>query len=478
MTKLERDMARGKTVEVTEVECYDLRTVAGELQLIANAGFLTRITNLLTKNKLQYVVEDVANKPKFPAPNWPGLAKIELRPGQKEVLDAVVANERGRIWWATGTGKSFLIPLICKLYPSKKIVVTTKHKAVLNDLYANLCSHLPSVGILHSSKKVTNKRVMCVSAGCLQHASPASTDILIADEVHELATDVMFEKFAQFKHARMYGLSANMNDRFDGADFELEGIFGPVITKMTYQSGVDNKMIVPIAVHWRNVISDRNPAAGYDSVAKLRQGIWRNSYRNSLIAKDAQAYPDDQVLITVKTFDHACHLKQLLPDFTLVYAADDKEADMERYIRWKLIKSDEPKMTIHRLERLKAMFEKGTLRKVIATTVWNRGVNFKELRVLIRADASSSAIDDTQIPGRLSRTTDKYDKANGILIDYLDQFDNGFRRKASIRKHNYESRGWQCIMPNSENKPTTPTKIVAVKTNNESSREVPSVDSR
>jgi len=87
------------------------------------------------------------------------------------------------------------------------------------------------------------------------------------------------------------------------------------------------------------------------------------------------------------------------------------------------------------------------LRKVIATSVWNRGVNFKNLEVLIRADAGSSVIDDTQIPGRLSRTTDDGEKICGILIDYMDQFDPTFKLKASKRKTTYKRKGWEQIVP-------------------------------
>lgn len=431
------------------MECYELRTTRGELQLITNSGFIDRITKLLIDKRIDYEIVDVRPpaKPEIYIPNWAALEGFDMRPGQREALEALVSKERGRMHWATGTGKSFLVPLFCKMYPKLNIVVTTKYKTVLEDLYRNLGAYLPSVGIYHSGKKVTGRRVMCYSAGCLHHADVDKTHMLIADEVHELATDEMFPKLAQFRYARMYGFSANMDDRFDGADFDLEGVFGPVISSMSYQDGVKHGMIVPINVLWRNVYMDRNPGENYEGVPKLRNGIWRNNYRNSLIAKDAKAYPEDQVLITVKTFEHACHLKSLLPDFTLVYAADDKEADIEQYIRWKLITPDEPRMTPDRLERLKTMFEQGKLRKVIATTVWNRGVNFRELQVLIRGDASSSAIDDTQIPGRLSRTTEKQDKHSGVLIDYLDQFDPGFKRKAMSRKNNYESKGWNNILP-------------------------------
>lgn len=449
MTKAERDAANGRRIELIEVNCYDVRMIAGELQLITSAGFYKRIVDLFKLNKIEFDYKNLwtPKNTKPYEPNWKAIESIQLREGQRPILEAYVKEERARFKLATGAGKSFLIPLMCKMFPKANIAVTTKHKAVLNDLYKNLKIHLPDVGIYHSGKKSVGHRVMCYSSGCLHHADTEKTHIIIADEVHELATDKMFEIFAQFKRSRMYGLSANQDDRFDGADFELEGIFGPLLVEMSYQQGVEAGSIVPIEVHWRNVIMDRNPAMNYEGVTKTRHGIWRNKHRNAQIAQDAREYKDDQVLIVVSTFEHACHLKQLLPEYTLVYAPSDKEADLEQYIKWKLIPADEPKMTADRLERLKVMFEKGKLKKVIATSVWNRGVNFKELSVLIRADAGSSKIVDTQVPGRLSRTTDKKDKHVGVLIDYLDQFDDGFKRKAGIRRSNYEQNGWSNIMP-------------------------------
>mgnify|MGYP003627409177 FL=1 len=437
MTQKERQ-ARGKKMDFIPVECFEIRKINQEDQLITPAGYYDRVTQILTAAGMKFTLEDL--RPLGPlVTNWKEVDSYDLRYKQRETLESIVAHERGYVCWPTGTGKSFLVGLICQLLPKAKIVITTKHLDPLSDLYRNLCGVIPSVGIYSSRKKVLGHRVMCYSTGSLHRVDPTEIDFLIADEVHELATEKSLEQLANFRFCKMLGLSANHEDRFDGADFELEGVFGPLIANLSYSEGVEHGMIVPITVQWQDVIMDRNPCGGMSGVPALRHGIWRNQWRNARIAESARAYPDEQVLITVKTIEHAVHLKRLLPEFQLCYSTM-KDDDRDRYIRLGLISEDEPDMTPKRREAMKLSFERGDLKKVIATSVWNRGVNFKKLQVLIRADASSSAIDDTQIPGRLSRTIEGKDQ--GILIDYLDQFDESMSRKAAKRKQDYQEKMW------------------------------------
>lgn len=441
---------RHSTIDTQPVSCVCTQELNGVTQAITNAGFLPRLVDILGEHGYQLELRKLRKLyAEDHEPCWENIERFELRPGQREMLESVAASERGRIWWPTGGGKSFLVPLICLLFPKMNIVVTTKHMAPLLDLHDNLSTYLPSVGIYCSQKKKSGRRVMCYSSGCLQYADPQNTHMVIADELHELATDAMFERFAQFRYSKMFGLSANVDDRWDGADFELEGLFGSVIAALTYEAGVSQGSIVPIRVLLRNVFLDDNPAEGHVDIAQKRHGIWRNEARNELIAEDARAYDDEQqVLITVSTFDHACHLKKLLPDFTMVYApTEDKEVKLDRYVKWGLLSKDEPEMTRHRLDMLKKRFEDGRLKKVIATTVWNRGVNFRNLQVLIRADGVASKIVDTQIPGRLSRTGTEGDKEYGILIDYLDQFDERLARAAKKRVADYKEKSWEIVMP-------------------------------
>jgi len=446
-----QQLAAGSAFEVNTIHCFAEMAVDGEPQMQTNVGYLPRITKMLADNKIEVEIRDLAPSKRVNAfePVWDNAKGFDWRHRQKETLECILAHERGQIWWATGAGKSWLMVPLCLVLPKARIVICTKHLSVLGDHYDRLRKHLPSVGIINGTTKEYGERVTCVSAGSLHKMDPTLIDVFIADEHHELATDVMFEKFSKIQSAHMFGLSANFNDRADGADFELEGVFGPLITKLTYDEGVTNDMIVPIEVHWRNVPTTGNPAQGKEGMWRKKYGIWQHKARNKQIAADAKLFTDEQVLITVETLEHACHLKKYLPEFTLCYAASDVHVGKLRdYADRGLISHDEPTMTAQRLFDLKRKFEQGELRKVIATTVWNRGVNFHELQVLIRADASSSSIADTQIPGRLARRFEG--KNNGVLIDYLDEFDESLKRKSGSRKADYKKKGWKQILPYQE----------------------------
>jgi len=447
-TYLQRQAAGGASMSFQYVDCYELTEVEKETQLITPAGYYSRIVKILTDMKVGHHLrrqDDLMTRPVF-SPNWDLVSDFEWRHKQKETLQAMLSNERGQVWQATGTGKSWVLVPMCLLLPKANIVITTKHLQVLHEHYHRIARVIGDVGIICSGKNICDRRVMCVSVGSLHRIDPTKVDVVLADEHHEMGTDNFLAKFAEFRRSRMYGLSANVGDRTDGSDFELEGLFGDVLTELTYEEGVSNNMIVPIEVEWISVKLLRNPVAGMTGISVKKYGIWANSERNEMIAEVAKKYVDEQVLITVETVEHACRLKQLLPDYTLCYSVSAGSAETVSVMRSSgVLESPEPNMTAERMFNLKRDFELGIERKVIATTVWNRGVNFHQLQVLIRADGASSSVADTQIPGRLSRLSSG--KSQGKLIDFLDEFDSGLKQKASRRMGDYKRKGWQQTLP-------------------------------
>lgn len=125
-------------------------------------------------------------------------------------------------------------------------------------------------------------------------------------------------------------------------------------------------------------------------------------------------------------------------------------ADRRYYIKHGLLEPNEPILDRARRDKLTTAFEKGKLKKAICTTVWNVGVSFNGLQVLIRADAGGSPIMDTQIPGRVSRIGPG--KEYGVVHDYMDQFSASFRRKAKSREKSYDSHGWKQHFPQKASK--------------------------
>jgi superfamily II DNA or RNA helicase len=418
-------------------------------RMVCGAGLQPRITGILEACGCGVEVEDIS--PTHPRPDrytedWDNVVRnFTFKPKQDVALVQLASRPRGIIDAPTGFGKTFLFKAIALLYPRSKIVITTRRKDLVEGTRIHLSKDIPNVGQVGGGVYRTGRVTVC-TADSLHRLNPDDVDILVGEEVHELAAASYSAELAKFKYARMYGFTATPTGRMDRADMKLESLFGPVIFSMTYQEAVRLGLVVPIRVRWIDVRLPDNPVGDRVDIPRLRHGIWRNQARNECIAQAAREFgPDEQVLIMVTTFDHAVHLRQHLPDFALCYAERSDEESFDRFVKNGMLPESEPIMTSARRTELRKAFERGELKKVIATDVWSTGVSFNDLAVLIRADARSSEIMDAQIPGRVCRNSDG--KEVGLVIDCLDQFDPAFRAAAQKRRRNYEAKGWEQEVP-------------------------------
>jgi superfamily II DNA or RNA helicase len=419
-------------------------------RLVCGAGLRSRITALLESTGCTVTVEDINprhGRPDRFTEDWDNVVlNFTFRPKQGIALTKIASNERGIINAPTGFGKSFMFKAISLLYPKANIIITAKRRDLIEGTRTHLAKDIPNVGQIGGGVHKLG-RVTVVTADSLHRLNPDDVDIVIGEEVHELAAPTYSAELAKFRFARMFGFSATPTGRMDNADMKLESLFGPILFHMTYQEAVDLGLVVPIRVRWLDVVLPNNPAEGRRDVPRQRHGIWRNEGRNEVIAQAAKEFgPDEQVLIMVTTFDHAVHLRQHLPDFTLCYAERTDDEAFNRFIKSGMLPENEPVVNAYRRQDLRHAFERGDLKKVIATDVWSTGVSFDKLAVLIRADARSSEIMDSQIPGRVCRLHE--DKPMGLVLDCLDQFDAGFREAARKRRRNYEAKGWEQDLPN------------------------------
>jgi superfamily II DNA or RNA helicase len=295
---------------------------------------------------------------------------------------------------------------------------------------------------------------MCYTSGSLQHALGQEWDIVIVDECHEAASDDAAYKLAQFRgRPRMYGLSGSQDMRWDGKDMRCEALFGPILMEVGYQEGVANRMLVPLLVHWRDVVMDVDPCDGLEDVPKKRWGLWRNDYRNGLIAQDCRRHPGEQVIVTCESVEHIVHLKRLVPEATLVYAVNGMEDRVdangrnrrEQYIAQGFLPADEPPNSADRHQGLLRALQAGQPGIYICTGVINVGIDLKHCLAVCRAEGTASAIMDTQVPGRVSRINGT--KTEGHVYDYRDQFNPRFQRNATSRSKNYAGHGWRQEFP-------------------------------
>lgn len=451
-----RRVQQGMAFSYNKVRLYDSSMLhEGRRAVCLPAGLTTRATRILEHNG--YKVSFVDRRPVLlPEPD---LTKTESPDdAQIEMLAAIITSDHGIIESPAGSGKSWLIRQICRIWPDQNIIIIIPGKIgtdLLRQTYQELLTvlHAGEVGMVGGGRRDNKKRITVCMDRSIMHAELEKCRILLFDEVHCAAAPSVSESLTLVTNARRFGFSASPMGRSDQSDLATIALFGEVIYKASYKEIEASGRVVPVEVFWLNTdkILPRqlelfaNPDKEYPVTMVDRHLIWRNDERNKMIAGAVQSLrknmgDDLQILIVVKTVDHAINLGRYLTDFQLVYGTM-KSSLKDRYeSRGMLEKGKHPITAIER-EAFKQAFRKGTLRRVIATQVWGTGVDFPSLEVLVRADGKSSPIDSTQIPGRVTRRADG--KSVGIVVDCSDGFYKMLEDRARKRKSIYIGKGWK-----------------------------------
>lgn len=363
--------------------------------------------------------------------------------GRAECVCISVAAEDGQYVTEgyTITHNTHMFTAVAWLYPRAKIAIVVKPKDVAERIVRRLTRHFPNVGHVGGGKRIKGERITVYTAGSMHH-SDGDYDILLCDEAHQLMSGKHSEDLGRyFRQTRNFGYTATPEGRLDGAHVKLEMFFGPEVFQLLYPEAVQLGLVVPIRVRWLPINMQDNPAHNKTGVTRMRWGIWRNQLRNSVFAADVRAHygADDQVLMAVATVDHAIHMWNLLPEFTLCYS-NSENIDFEGYKRSGMLPERFRPITSDLRDSYRTAFEEGSLKKVIATDVWSTGVDFEQLQVLYRLDARESEILNSQWPGRVSRISDG--KGFGEIVDGIDYFDKTLSRKSVTRKRHYGKHEW------------------------------------
>jgi superfamily II DNA or RNA helicase len=436
-----------RRLEITNKQLYRYDQLG---RMVTGFGFYHRVGEILKENgyQLRYINKDPKAEERTRPMCYefhPELVQphFQFRARQDECLNNISKSPCGVVHAATGFGKMVQLAMHILAFPYATFNITTKRTRLLRKMQAFLTRYIPEVGLIGDGSKDRGRRVTLYSADSLHHADPWDSDFLCGDEAHELLADRSSMFLAKYRYARMFAYTATDSGRVDGTDVRMESLFGPRIFSCPYWEAVALGLVVPIRVEWSDVKMDTNPADKDNETAKKRWGMWRNNVRNEIIAGRARGFGDDeQVMILVDTVEHAMFLRQHLPDYTLVYGANEVER-WEYYMKHDMIPAHEPKMTPKRIEQLRQEFEDGTLKKVIATGVWAVGIDPVHLVALIRASGGSSEIMDVQAPGRVARRpADPKVKPYGVVCDFRDQFDSNFSNAARNRFRHYKEMRW------------------------------------
>lgn len=420
-------------------------------RLTTMPGFGHRILEQLRKTGTPYSIID--HRLPLPKPDFDaacaGLREYQLKP----VLDTILAGG-GILSAATGFGKTVMSSALIRAFDPEKlklrgtplVVFAAPDKDINQKNWEELSRFLPDreVGLVMSGVKKFSDDVQVITLDSLHLLNPEEVGILIVDEVHTAASTSRAESISRFTNAARWGVSATPGGRFDGGDLVIEGLFGPVVCRRTYQDAVKLGALVPIEVFW---VKAPPPRVGVDYYnryksrdSKIKAAIINNPAYSKLVAELITRIPDSKsVLCFTQWIAQMANVHAYCPEVGYVHAQTKDGVGT--------IKAISPKQR----KEIYGQMASGEVRKMLATLCWKQGVDFPALDIVINASGGGSDIVAKQIPGRASRRADGKDRA--YVIDFIHEWDwddSGRTRKMGpllasdmSRKKSYNELGFK-----------------------------------
>lgn len=396
-------------------------------KMVFPSGLLPRVCSFLKKNGVQIKFVDQRPSVKFGE-------KLELfgkipRPYQIDAMNAAIEKERGIIRMGTGSGKTFTSSMIVANYnvPTMIYVVgkdllyqfhkemqeaLNKKIGMIGDGHCdikriNICSIWTAAKAFGLKTKVSlddedwNPDIVSLGNREKQLIKKAieNVNLAIFDEAHFLATDTIQSIFKASKNCRyLFGLSGT-DWRDDGADLLLESVCGPRIYNMPSTELIKNGYLVPAKIIFYEVPPlDEELPKNYQSV--YSKYILKNDVRNQLIEDVVRKLIEKErkVLILVKNISHGNDLMKRISDIPTFFVNGEIEGETR--------------------EEVKEAFTRGDYKCLIASSVFDIGVDIPVLDALVLCGGGVSSVRALQRIGRVIRLFPG--KKDAYVVDFID----------------------------------------------------------
>jgi len=406
---------------------WDGKTHLLDDKLRFQTGLLEKAKTILANRGVKYTIDDQRVESKFGKKIK--IKNVEEREYQAQVVEAAIKHKGGIIKAATGSGKSVMI---------NNLIAESNVKTMVYVIGIDLLYQMAEtfekmlgteVGIIGDGKAEVKKINVCTvwtAANALGNEYVPFDDeenskkekinekdkakivkaikdsqMIIFDECQMLAAKTLQIINSASENAfYKYGFSGTPF-RDDGADLLLEAVCGKVIIEITPSELIHSGYLVQPTIHFVDVpeyngkLSDAYPTVYKDYIVD-------NKVRNDKIISIAEKLikVKRRVLILVKTIRHGELLLEKLKTKKMVvyFVKGDLDSD-ER-------------------NRIRQEFLKGDIDVIIASAVYDQGVDLKNLDALILAGSGKSTGRALQRIGRVIRPNKG--KKNAIVIDFLD----------------------------------------------------------
>lgn len=344
---------------------------------------------------------------------------ITLRDYQIEAANLLLEKTRGIARMATGSGKTEVIAAILKILPGKAIVLTTKVD-LLYQTAARLEARLQEeVGTIGDGKRILDKRITVATIQTLSKLSDskkflANVQVAVFDECHHTAAKTAQQVMLNIPAIYRYGFSGTPLNNGELQDLLLIAATGNVVYDLSASKLADIGMAARPNIKMYVVDSSAKYA---DYQQEYDAMIVNNRHRNELVARLVEEAEFESALILVERLEHGELLSTLIPD--AIYANGSMSAEVRKDI----------------ISGLK----KGGRKVVIATPIFDEGVDVPAVDLVVLAGAGKSNIRIMQRIGRGMRP-----KAGDNTLQVIDFVDSTkYMGKQSLdRVLLYENEGF------------------------------------
>jgi len=395
-------------------------------------GLLTKVQKLLDDKNIKYEVIDKREEKllyKFPLDITENLKAIgkEPRDYQLAMVEAAVNNRKGIIRACTGSGKTLAAALITAKFNKPTIIYVigldllqqfhTTFTEVLKQpigFIGNGVCDIQNINIasiwtigkaldikfkMFEEEEAEEKEDFNVLNKIKLQQLLKNTEIHIFDECHSVSCDTVKEIYKAIDPIRIYGMSGTPY-RDDGSDLLINGMLGEQIINVSASELIERKLLAQPIIKFVNVPALPVHSRTYAEV--YNEYVVDNEARNYLILKETQNLISKgyQVLVLFKQIRHGKLLHKLFKDngihCDILHGAHKLE---------------------HR-EEIKQQLADGKLNVIVASTVFDIGVDIPTLSGLVLAGSGKSSVKALQRIGRVIRGS--AGKTFSAIVDFVD----------------------------------------------------------
>jgi superfamily II DNA or RNA helicase len=424
-------------------------------------GLLDKVKLFFKNNGLEYTIVD-KRKPiiKFEPIDLSDRLKelgFEFRPYQHRMVKETLSNNKGIVRACTGSGKTATIGMITANInkPTTIYVIGIDLLSQFHDLFSSLfdepigfigngrCDiHRINIASIWSiSSALKNKHKISIDDDDEDKEVPpsaeqaakivkmlAATKVHIFDESHICATDTIKSIYSKIDPEYIYGFSGTPF-RDDGSDLLINGILGEQIVNVPASELIKDGYLAQPIIKFVKVPKTYigTGTSNYQTVYK--EYITENEIRNKLVVQQSKELLDKnyQVLVLFKHIQHGKNIAEMFDEQNIKY----------EYL------SGKDKLDVRTDAKDNLLSGKSNL--VLASNIFDIGVDIPSLSALILAGGGKSSIRALQRIGRVIRKHKT--KKHAAIVDFYD--DVRFLKGHSRRRYEiYKTEdGFKLITP-------------------------------